>query len=94
MTTTVVNLRKNKYDVYIGRSKNADLGLFGNPFSVEEHGRKGALLKLREYFHKRLDDDPEFKRKVLALKGRRLGCFCAPQPCHGHIIAEYLEGLP
>ena len=30
---------------------------------------------------------------VVKLKGKTLGCFCKPYPCHGDIIAEYLNLL-
>jgi hypothetical protein len=28
----------------------------------------------------------------MALKGKRLGCFCKPLACHGDVIKEYIEG--
>jgi hypothetical protein len=27
------------------------------------------------------------------LRGKTLGCFCKPHPCHGDIIAAYLDSL-
>ena len=39
------------------------------------------------------DTDPEFGQRIHALKGKRLGCFCKPYPCHGDIIKEYLDTL-
>ena len=41
-----------------------------------------------------MESDPEFRAKVLALRGKRLGCWCAPAPCHCDIIAAYLDALP
>ena len=35
MDTTVVNLFKNKYDVYIGRAGKGQDGYFGNPFPLK-----------------------------------------------------------
>jgi hypothetical protein len=37
------------------------------------------------------EHDPEFRESILALRGRRLVCFCKPLPCHGDIIVEYIE---
>ena len=34
-----------------------------------------------------------FRQRIHALKGKRLGCFCKPYPCHGDIIKEYLDTL-
>ena len=85
--TTVVNIHNAEYDVAIDRST-----LFGNPFYLGKDGdRVTVLAKYREYFNKRVQEDADFKRRVLALRGMRLGCHCAPKLCHGGIIAEYIE---
>jgi len=90
---TVVNLRAESFDVYIGRAQDKVRGRFGNPFSVEEHGRERALELYREYFLRRVGVDPTFRRDVLALAGKRLGCFCKPAECHGDIIAAWVNGV-
>ena len=88
--TTVVNMRTAKYDVAVDRSSP-----FGNPFHLGKDGDRAAVLaKYREYFHERIEKDPEFRRKVLTLRGLKLGCWCAPLLCHGMIIAEWLEANP
>ena len=95
MRTTVVNIRKGAaYDVYIGRAGHGEDGYFGNPFPLTVDTptfRALVLERYRDYFHQRLASDSEFKRRILELKGKRLGCFCLPKRCHGEIIAEYLE---
>lgn len=88
--TTVVNLRRGPFDVYIGRAGRGMDGYFGNPFDVRVHGAS-AMPKFIEYFHKRLMTDPEFKRRVIALAGKRLGCFCKPADCHGDVIAAWVN---
>lgn len=86
--TTVVNIRHSDYDVLIARPS-----IFGNPFRLGVDGsRADVIAKYREWFAKRLED-PKFKAAVLSLRGKRLGCYCAPEPCHGSVIAEYLEQL-
>lgn len=91
--TKLVNIFKNKYDVYIGRPGKGQNGYFGNPFPLPKGALKGSTLpKYREYFVKRLQEDQEFKEKILSLKGKTLGCFCAsPDTCHGSIIVEYIN---
>lgn len=92
MKTTIVNIRLNKYDTYVGREGHGRDGYFGNPFSViKDGGRERAIALYREYFLQRLRVDPEFAARVEGLKGKRLGCFCAPKKCHGDVIVEYLE---
>lgn len=94
MKTTVVNLREAKKPfVYIGRAGHGEDGYFGNPFDVRVYGR-AALSKFREYFAGRLNTDPEFRRRVLTLRGKVLGCFCKPKACHGDVIAEWIDAQP
>lgn len=99
--TTVVNLRKEPYDVYIGRGKNGkvtnlgEYGCFGNPFPLIGNDRVGCIALYKEYFYKRIEDDTAFKSAILALRDKRLGCFCKQPnkkvPCHGDIIKEFLD---
>ena len=88
--TSVVNLRREAFDVYIGRAGKGQDGYFGNPFTVREHGAD-ALALFKTYFEERLATDEEFHRRVLELHGKRLGCFCKPGPCHGDVIAEWVD---
>lgn len=84
--TTVVNIKRHKCDVYIGRGSP-----FGNPFRIGDDGdRAQVLVKYRNYFNQRLTDQ-SFRDKVLELKGKVLGCWCKPLACHGDVIIEYLE---
>lgn len=98
MVTTVVNLRHSGYDVYIGRAKD-DRGYFGNPHACDNyckvcrryHDREDSIKEYSKYFYSRLKSDSEFKRRVLELKGKVLGCFCAPLACHGNVIANWVD---
>ena len=91
MSTTVVNITYDICDVYIGRSKISDVGYFGNPFPICKLTRGEVLWHYNEWFIRRVRDDKEFRRRILELKGKRLGCFCKPEACHGDIIAKYLD---
>lgn len=86
--TKIVNHRNNeKYDVYIGRNS-----IFGNPFIINRDGTRAEVVaKYKKYFYDRIETDLYFKNKVLALKGKTLGCFCKPLACHGDIIKEWLD---
>ena len=99
-TTSIVNLRHHQAEVNCGRGS-----IFGNPFSHDRLGitRDECCDKFVPYFYKKLQDS-EFRAKVLALKGKRLGCWCRCLPpcdnpkckthrCHLETIVEYLEGL-
>lgn len=93
MNTTVVNIyHKVPYDVYIGRAGHGDPGYFGNPFTGTE--RDQNVKNFKDYFHDRLKRDIEFRKRVEQLRGKVLGCFCKPRPCHGDVIADYVNNLP
>jgi len=94
---TIVNIRKEKCDVKICRLPNNQIppapnpGCFGNPFPVDIYGREECIRLYKEYFYKKIEEDKDFKEAVLSLKGKRLGCFCKPESCHGDIIKEWLD---
>jgi hypothetical protein len=65
---------------------------YGNPFIIGEDGTREEVVEFfREYAEWRIQRQPNWLRK---LKGvRKLKCVCAPQPCHGHVIAEIVERI-
>jgi hypothetical protein len=88
--TTVVNLRRtSSYDVYVGRAGKGLSGYFGNPFN--DGTRESNIERFRQYFLDRVGKDSAFRSKVLALRGKRLGCFCKPLRCHGDVIKAWLD---
>lgn len=96
--TTVVNLYKESYDIYIGRRGKGQDGYFGNPFTIQANEARGSTIeKYRQWFYARLENDCEFRERIENLRGKILGCFCVDKngngECHGKIIAEYLDNL-
>lgn len=87
--TKVVHLKKETYDVYIGRPGKGEDGYFGNPFYNQD--RKTNIALFHRYFYFRLNTDAEFLARVRKLKGKRLGCFCKPLDCHGDVIKEFVD---
>jgi hypothetical protein len=93
--TRVVNLRLEPYDVYIGRPGHGRDGYFGNPFRLRPGLERDVVLATyRAWFLRRVELDPKFRRRVLALRGKTLGCFCKPAACHGDVIAEWVDTQP
>lgn len=90
--TVVVNMKREDCDVYIGRAGKGQDGFFGNPYRVTRYvDAAQALLSFRLYFLNRIENDSEFRRRVIKLQGKRLGCFCKPGACHGDVIVEWIE---
>lgn len=101
--TQVVNLVKGEpYDVYIGRAGKGQDGYFGNPHPIGRrcpicatvHARGEGIEEFKKDFLNRIETDSEFVQRVKELKGKRLGCFCKPHPCHGDVYKEWLDSLP
>jgi len=85
MATTVVNKKTDDYDIYIGRP-----GLLGNPYIIGKDGtREECIEKYRKLFYSSGTHKSYAKR---CCKDKRLGCFCKPLPCHGDVIADFLNG--
>lgn len=84
--TIVVNIANgDEYDVFIGRPS-----IWGNPFTIGKHGtREQVIEKYRDY----ILNNPALMEMLPELRGKRLGCYCAPKPCHGDILVELLEEL-
>jgi len=99
----VVNIyHREKYDVYIGRAGRGEQGIFGNPIlrnkkcplCNEIHVEQGSTLSCYKiYLERRLEEDSDFRESVKALKGKVLGCFCPPKPCHGDILIRACSDL-
>ena len=93
MKTVVVNCTTEKFDFYGGRP-----GFLGNPMKLWDEipgggraNRNYVLRWYKHYFDERIKSDADFRRQVLALKGKRLGCYCKPLPCHLDIVAAWLN---
>lgn len=89
---TKVKNRDNfeEFDVYIGRRTP-----WGNPFPIEHETdgkkRNQVIEMFKTYFYDEIVSNPEKLKQLLALKGMRLGCHCKPLPCHGDVIADFLN---
>ena len=87
MVTLVVHCRKENYDVYIGRAvrrRRLKASIWGNPFVIGKDGtRDEVMVKYREW----LLGNPELLKKLPELKGKVLGCWCAPEACHGDVLS-------
>lgn len=89
--TTVVNKHYQEYDVYIGRGS-----LLGNPFPINEsigETRAVVIEKYRKWLWKEIQKGNINTEYLKSLDGKRLGCFCAPAPCHGDVIIKAIEWL-
>jgi len=63
---------------------------WGNHFVMPKDGTREEVV---ENFQKHyLPYKPSLLGALSALRGKVLGCWCHPEKCHGHIIAEMVNG--
>ena len=96
--TRVINIRREESQKFTNDVKSYEYigrgSYWGNPYSMYEAGeaREETIRKYQYDFE--FDKFPnKEKSKVLELRGKRLGCFCKPAPCHGDVLAEYLNSM-
>jgi len=81
--TVAVNLRTDRYDMRIDRQSR-----WGNPFIIGRHGtRDEVIARHRRWLWQRIRAGAVSLEDLAALYGLRLGCHCAPLPCHGDTLA-------
>lgn len=84
MTVSVVNVRTDTCDVYIGRPSK-----WGNPFVI---GRDGNRTEVIDKYQEWLLSQPELVEEARAeLPDMVLGCYCKPEACHGDILAWVVD---
>ena len=102
MTGLVVHRKRAPFDVYIGRPPGDANLHYGNPFSdkpgnkadVRVASRDEAVARFASWLDGTTDHDvnPERRAWILdhlpELRGKVLGCWCAPQACHGDVLAR------
>lgn len=78
--TTVVNLKKDNYDIYVGRPSE-----YGNPYIIGKDGTRSQVLQL---YKKDLLSNIDLMIKIKKeLKGKVLGCYCLPLLCHAQLLS-------
>lgn len=63
---------------------------WGNPFELGADGDRSTVIgNYRDHY---LPHKPSLLDHVHQLRGKALGCWCAPEPCHGDVIADHAQG--
>ena len=63
--------------------------IWGNPFILDEDGdRETVIANYADYLTKK----PSLRKLThQSLRGRIMGCWCYPEPCHGHILIKEFD---
>jgi hypothetical protein len=78
----VVHCKRAKFEVYVGRGRGSP---WGNPFQI---GRDGTRLEVIAKYREWLGRQPALLARLPELRGKVLGCWCSPRPCHAEVLAE------
>ena len=74
-------------DVYVGRrTRDRQASTWQNPFRLVGTSTRARALCVSTFIDDLLTDDNRLDG-LAELAGLRLGCWCAPQLCHGHALA-------
>ena len=91
----VVHCRREPFDVYIGRGRGSR---WGNPFTYKPDTLAEFVVSKNEVlvrYEAWLRGQPALVAKARAeLRGKVLGCWCAPRQCHGDILARVANEGP
>ena len=82
----VVNLKKEKYDIYIGRGSK-----WGNPFIMRDYSQQERDRVCDEY--EKWFWTTDLPKQLYELKDKILGCYCKPKRCHGDFLAKEVNNI-
>lgn len=97
--SAVVHCKREPFDIYIGRGNDpqtGEPGEWGNPYSHRPSRVPGVIVvgsveEAIERYRRHLWEQVRSGRlplgRLAALDGKTLGCWCAPAPCHGEVLA-------
>lgn len=105
MTTDVINLHGKRDNPLYDPAHNPNVVCVGdrqwwghgrllerhplyNPYKVKKYGRGEAVRLYREHLFSR----PDLLALLPGLRGKVLACWCDPEPCHAHLLAELADG--
>lgn len=81
--TRVVHLKRESFDVRIDRATK-----WGNPFRIGADGDRATVIAKYAAW---VRDQPALMAALPELRGKTLGCWCAPLLCHGDVLARLAD---
>lgn len=98
---------EDENNVYIGRAgivfiKNEKTGNkerfpkissnFANPYKIGKDGTRNEIIKkYKIYIENILENNYSLQNELLNMRGKKLGCWCYPESCHGNVLLELIE---
>lgn len=63
------------------------------PDPASRRGLQACVHRDLAYINERLQSEATLQTELEFLRGKQLGCWCAPETCHGDILAELANAL-
>jgi hypothetical protein len=78
--------------VYVGRGRGSK---FGNPFEMPRDGSREEVIEKYEAWLLTANENSTPPMRItfedlLALRGKDLVCWCAPEVCHADVLLKYI----
>ena len=65
---------------------------FQNPFKIGKDGDRDEVIdKYRSYIIDNIEKNEILMKQLINMKGKRLGCWCYPDACHGDVLLELID---
>jgi hypothetical protein len=87
-------------NVYIGRGGIVFIdkkryptkdSVWANPYKINADNSREQVLELyRAHITEHLNKEASLRVQLETLRGKTLGCWCYPEPCHGDILLSLL----
>lgn len=61
---------------------------WGNPYRLRPGASADERAEVIAAYERHLAARPDLLARLGELRGRALGCWCAPRPCHGDLLAR------
>ena len=87
-------------NIYIGRAGIVFIdkvrfhktgSVWQNPFKVGQDGDRSTVIEKYETYIRDKIERENLRGELLDLKGKRLGCWCAPEGCHGDLLVKLID---
>lgn len=95
--SVVVNMAKDGHPNLVAWAKQRGIFVrvdraskWGNPFELGKDGGRETVVDNYEDCY--LPHKPSLLNSLGELRGKALGCWCAPKLCHGHVLRERAMG--
>lgn len=88
-------------NIYIGRAEIVFIdgrrfpkssSNFANPFKIGKDGTRDEVIqKYKNYITEKIKTNNSLKLELVNMKNKNLGCWCAPERCHGYVLLDLID---